>query len=73
MWLITVSEKTRRLKEKSKDKLVTSQSEEKVGGGVDGLYGTGADAEAEKLAELGDEDLNQPQIVQHTDHSVEKY
>ena len=53
--------------------MVTNQAQEEVGGGINRLYRAGANAEAEELAELGDEDLNQPQVVQHTDRSVEKY
>lgn len=53
--------------------MVTNQAQEEVGGGINRLYRAGASAEAEELAELGDEDLNQPQVVQHTDHCVEKY
>ena len=53
--------------------MVTDHSKEEVGGGINRLYRAGANAEAEELAELGDEDLNQPQVVQRTDRSVEKY
>ena len=53
--------------------MVTNQAQEEVGGGINRLYRAGANAEAEELAELGDEDLNQPQVVQRTDHCVENY
>ena len=53
--------------------MVTNQAQEEVGGGINRLYRACASAETEELAELGDEDLSQSQMIQHTDRSVEKY